>query len=520
MLACGGYVQAALVTENKIFHPPRPASNLPTAKSSLLTPGKEIRVTRAETLNDITVDRPLRILPGGSITVNSGKTLTINGPFKGSDLAQVFYGPGSVVFGPKATTVISPAWFGVIADTGADLGPNISMLNKCIRGTRGARVIFPKGVYKTSVPYTVCGNGVVTIGIGKVIIEPPDGGNNYSLLVGNREAGPFTESIRLTVDMTKGSNSATVTNSAGYNVGDVVYMFSGVSINSSGNNIIPLYKQFFTIAAINGNTLTFATQAEYDFMTAADAKIMSPTATPAVGGRIENIHFRNNSTFTGPYLHAILYAFNFEIANCRLDGYSAAGYVSFSDQIIYRNTVFGGYNGFSTAAGTKRVTFEGCTYKPGPVAQGIGAFIEETPESVIINNCTIHGQVRIVSSSDAYPPKQFIMRNSRIISPTKAMTIVGWYNSGSYGIDIDRCVFDAPGELNANGRKTVIDARFFNSIRITNSEFKNIAADSYVLDGGNFGTVSSNLMGNKYGTSLGIQLGITKSSNPTMQRKR
>jgi len=42
----------------------------------------------------------------------------------------------------------------------------------------------------------------------------------------------------------------------------------------------------------------------------------------------------------------------------------------------------------------------------------------------------------------------------------------------------------------------------------------------YTLDGGNFGTVSSNFMGNKYGASFSIQSGITNSANRNIRRKK
>ena len=47
----------------------------------------------------------------GLLTVASGKTLTINGPFKAGDY-QVFAGAGSVVFSINSRTINSPFWYG------------------------------------------------------------------------------------------------------------------------------------------------------------------------------------------------------------------------------------------------------------------------------------------------------------------------------------------------------------------------------------------------------------------------
>lgn len=62
--------------------------------------------------DDLTVDRSLVIKPGvGRLTIASGKTLTINGPFQ-AGLYQVFDGDGSVVFGSGSVSEVYPEWWG------------------------------------------------------------------------------------------------------------------------------------------------------------------------------------------------------------------------------------------------------------------------------------------------------------------------------------------------------------------------------------------------------------------------
>ena len=55
------------------------------------------------------------VYPKGIISVASGKTLTINGPFS-AGLFQVFTGTGTVVFGSGSVSEVYPEWWGAKAD--------------------------------------------------------------------------------------------------------------------------------------------------------------------------------------------------------------------------------------------------------------------------------------------------------------------------------------------------------------------------------------------------------------------
>lgn len=537
--ACGGSADGAVLVTSPSGNY-TPTTTLAAAAIDPNAAGKTVVVTSvlsavqsnisSATLHAWPSDRVLKIEKGGSIAnttlfrnngnviisggtlagsgrfINNTGSVTVNGSY------QAFTGTGGVT----GLHVIKPQWFGVIPDTGADLATGMTLLNAAMSGSPGAAVDFTEGVYKSSVAFWPAGYGIQARALGKVVIEPPDGGSNYTFVGGDREAGPFTESIRLSENMAVGGTSATVTSSSGYSAGDVVMMFSGESSNSTGDNIIPLYKQFFTITGISGNVITFSEESKYAFNTADDAKIMASTARPLVNSRIEGFHFRNNSTFLGAYLHGIVYAYNVEVVNCRFDGYSAVGYASFSDKLIYRNVDFVGYTGPSTAAGTIEVTFDNITYTPGQTSQGIGLFIEETPVKVTVLNSTIKGRVHAVNSTDATPNKQLIMRDSTIITPasSRALWVSGWANAAGFGIDLDRVTFNAPGGLNADGRKCIVDFRFADSIRITNSVWENTDADAYAIDGGNFGTTYRHFTSNRYDDSLGVHSGMLDNMNP------
>lgn len=84
--------------------------NLSTAVNSPATAGKTIVVTKVVIANSLTIpsDRAIEVKKGGMIIINSGQTLTINGPFS-AGMYQVFSGEG-LVTGLK---YIEAFWFGV-----------------------------------------------------------------------------------------------------------------------------------------------------------------------------------------------------------------------------------------------------------------------------------------------------------------------------------------------------------------------------------------------------------------------
>jgi hypothetical protein len=468
-----------------------------------------IIVGEATLTEDLSIPADIAVTVTQTGSINYGAySLEILGPFS-AGRTHCLVGTGALSVGYQNTTIY-PEWVGVIPDTGANLSAGFTQLNKLLVGKRGADVIFSGGVYKSSVGLWINGYGITVRGAGSVTIEPYAAASNYILMLGNRESGSLSTSMRLVSSMTKGDTSAVITDVSGYEVGDIVFMFSDKSSNSTVNNRIPLYKQIFTINNIVGNALYFSSPAEVDFLVDADdtktACILLPTATPAVGCKVENIHFKNDSLFLGPYLHGIFYAYNVELVNVRLDAYSSTGFVSFCDNIIYRNCELIGYNGFSCAAGTKSLTIDSCRYNNGINSQDYGGFFEESPERVYMSNSVINARVSCGSSADSPPAKQFIFRDCVIKAPGIAVRLIGAYNAEGYALDIDHCVFDAPGALGAasgNVRKTVIDITYIDSYRITNCEFKNADADSYAVDVGNVGTTYRDLYRNRYGTSLG-----------------
>ena len=85
---------------------------------------------------------------GALLVINSGKTLTINGPLDAGSY-QIFSGSGSVQFGPGSVQAILPQWFGAKADGATDDSAAIqAAFNSVTLATYyGWRVHFPNGIY-------------------------------------------------------------------------------------------------------------------------------------------------------------------------------------------------------------------------------------------------------------------------------------------------------------------------------------------------------------------------------------
>lgn len=83
----------------------------------------------------------LRSLSTGIITVNTGQTLTINGP-RSSGLFQCFDGDGSIVFGAGSVTEVYPEWWGAKGDWYTACGAAIQKAINCAR----ANLLAIKGV--------------------------------------------------------------------------------------------------------------------------------------------------------------------------------------------------------------------------------------------------------------------------------------------------------------------------------------------------------------------------------------
>lgn len=103
--------------------------------------GKKVVITSPYNITSNTTwpnDRTLEIANGGLVTVSSGVTFTINGPFKAGPY-QCFAGPGSVTFGPDYIFPVQPEMFGSGDDAFAKAAA--ASLNVVARGAYTASTI-------------------------------------------------------------------------------------------------------------------------------------------------------------------------------------------------------------------------------------------------------------------------------------------------------------------------------------------------------------------------------------------
>jgi hypothetical protein len=93
-------------------------SSLAAADAAASSQGKQLLISQPYILSgDLTLISNIKIIAGNSITVNSGKTLTINGQFEGCESCLVVN--GTLKFGPKSISEIPATWFGALDPTAA-----------------------------------------------------------------------------------------------------------------------------------------------------------------------------------------------------------------------------------------------------------------------------------------------------------------------------------------------------------------------------------------------------------------
>uniref|UniRef100_A0A6M3IPE9 Putative pectate lyase n=1 Tax=viral metagenome TaxID=1070528 RepID=A0A6M3IPE9_9ZZZZ len=89
----------------------------------------------------------LMLEPGAKLDIDSGATLTINGPFE-AGLRQTFSGAGVVRFGAGSVSRVYPQWWGVLPDGTDD--STAAGLAKDAAVASGAALFFPPGTYTLS----------------------------------------------------------------------------------------------------------------------------------------------------------------------------------------------------------------------------------------------------------------------------------------------------------------------------------------------------------------------------------
>ena len=142
-------------------------STLTAALSTLGAGLSELWVTQNVTVSSnttIPTNVVVKIFRGAVVTVNSGVTLTLNGPLL-AGLYQVFDGAGTVVLGNQACPVVYPEWWGGAADNATD---NATAFGKCVDMLASGGVVeLQQGTYLSTVTIDHDTNELTWRGKGK-----------------------------------------------------------------------------------------------------------------------------------------------------------------------------------------------------------------------------------------------------------------------------------------------------------------------------------------------------------------
>jgi hypothetical protein len=120
----------------------------------------------------------------GVFSINTGHTLTINGPFD-AGLYQVFSGAGTAVFGASSVSRVHPEWIGVVMNSNAAAiqTTNCSLMNKLLASTASSEWALPSGS-TTGTP--------IEVAPGVLYIDAP-----ITLKTGNKIIGSGAELTRI-----------------------------------------------------------------------------------------------------------------------------------------------------------------------------------------------------------------------------------------------------------------------------------------------------------------------------------
>jgi hypothetical protein len=192
-----------------------------TASTSAQAIYKTVIITSPYTIDDVTFPSTvaLRIENGGKLTVNTGKTLTINGPFTAPP-AQVVAGAG-VVIGLKEAY---PEWWGAKPDGTTD---SVTGLQKAI-----------DSVYAT-------GGGTLKLMPGTYLLATVDSTDHYTLLKSRANVSVIGSGPASILKVANGVRTATAGTAILYNhadlVSDVTYQNFTVDYNGQNNLVLAGY---------------------------------------------------------------------------------------------------------------------------------------------------------------------------------------------------------------------------------------------------------------------------------------
>ena len=130
-------------------------TNLATAVTAIGSSKATLVISNTQVTDSVTIPSnvDLKILQTGNLSVNSGKTVTVNGSFE-SGLYQVFSGTGNIVFGTNTVNRVQPEWWGALNNNSNNDQPALVAAIASLTG--GGVVELAAGTgYLCTAPFTI-----------------------------------------------------------------------------------------------------------------------------------------------------------------------------------------------------------------------------------------------------------------------------------------------------------------------------------------------------------------------------
>lgn len=298
--------------------------------------------------------------------------------------------------------------YGAVADwngsTGTDNTTAFAAAVSALAAQGGGTLLFPPGDYKGHL--VINQSNIKCLGYGANIgflpaetltIEPLLGASNYGPFLAfapasNVPIDPAAGAVFYDVtNATQGSQTVTVSNSSGIEVGDYCMMISGTfALSTPSTNYIPETCQIRKVYAVDGNDVIFDE--------VNDATVTSGSEHPYLikwdyidNIRIEGLTF--NNFYGAAYSVSMGGVYGIEFEQVTFEPNSAWGAFSSCRKVTFNNcTIRGNGYGFSNGRMCDELAFLNCSVssvlQSGSTAQYFFLFTEENPKRIVIDGCT------------------------------------------------------------------------------------------------------------------------------------
>ena len=210
----------------------------------------------------------LEIVSGATLSISTGITLTINGPFI-APVLDIFtlVGTGSVRFGEGFVQQYYPEWFGFLAtETGAN---NATYLQDCIDSITSGTIKLSGGTYSIDAEVDLKDKvNLVGDGIKNTILDYSSSSGTFTNGACLYVAGSLGSALpSFSGNLSEGDHQITFSSDPSLSVGDVLIVYN--STNATFNAVRNEYRagEFVKVQQISGNVITLS-KPLYDAYTA------------------------------------------------------------------------------------------------------------------------------------------------------------------------------------------------------------------------------------------------------------